>query len=213
MKRRAFIGLIGASALSMPFILGEAGIGPARRTNRISASKKIPLRIKLPKDVSEVCARVGQASRRVYITGGVALAAAAGLESPYINLLINTPKFSELKNGMFEFGVTPISTPDLPPNFARFTYKDKAYNLINMSFDSYCQLNLSGQQNGFILFAHNFLIYNVKDCTMSDPYDALSEKSGKAFLITPIEQPRSLVHGFEHCLAAMFDGALLGLKT
>jgi hypothetical protein len=31
-------------------------------------------------------------------------------------------------------------------------------------------------------------------------------------LIKPIQQPRTLVHGFEHCLAATFDSALLAVK-
>jgi hypothetical protein len=214
MKRRAFIGLLGASALSMPFILNENGLGSARRNNRISASNKIPLRLKLPKDVAEICGQLGKASRRVYLTGGTAIAAAAGVESPYINLLVNTPKFTELKNSLFQFGVTPVSTADLPGNFARFMYQDKAFNVLNMSFDTYTLLNVTGQEHGLILFAHNFLMYNVKDSSMIDPYDALKAKSadGKNFLMMPIQQPKTLLHGFEHCLAATFDSALLGLQ-
>jgi hypothetical protein len=55
-------------------------------------------------------------------------------------------------------------------------YKDRAYNLLNLSFDTYTQLSLAGQQDGLILFAHNFLMYSVKDSSMLDPYDALKGK-------------------------------------
>ena len=213
MKRRAFLGLLGASALSMPFILSQSGPGTGRR-NRISAAKKIPMRLKLPRDVTSVTAQLGASSRRVYLLGGTAAATVAGVDSPYHTLLINTPKFSELKNSLFEFGVTPLSTPSLPGNFARFMYEDRAYNILNLGFDKYTQSSVAGQENGLILFAHNFLIYNVKDCFMLDPYDALKSKSpnGKAFLLKPIEQPKTLLHGFEHCLAATFDCNLLGLR-
>lgn len=214
MKRRAFIGLLGASALSMPFILSEHGLGKSRRNNRISATNKIPLRLKLPKDVSEITAQLGASSRRIYLLGGTAAAAAAGVNSPYYNLLINTPKFAELKNSLFKFGVTPVSTADLPANFARFMFQDKAYNVLNLGFDTYTQLSVAGQESGLILYAHNFLMYNVKDCFMLDPYDAMKSKSadGKAFLLKPLQQPRTLLHGFEHCLAATFDCSLLGLR-
>jgi hypothetical protein len=215
MKRRAFIGLIGASALSMPFIFNGSGLGSSSRNNRIAATtKKIPMRLKLPADVQDICAHLGTKSRRVHLLGGTAIAAAAGVESPFVNLLIDTPKFAELKQSLFEFGVSPISTAELPGNFARFTYQDKSYNLLNMDFDAYTLLSVAGQDNGLILFAHNFLIYNVKDGSMLDPYGALSTRSadGKSYLIKPIQQPKTLLSGFEHCLAATFDQALLGLK-
>jgi len=194
----------------MPFFLGEQGLGRGSR-NKISAAKKIPMRLKLPRDVTAITAQLGASSRRIYLLGGTAAAVAAGVESPYYNLLINTPKFSELKNSLFDFGVTPVSTPDLPGNFARFMHQDRTYNVLNLSFDNYAQCS-AGQEEGGILFAHNFLIYNVKDCFMLDPYDALKAKTanGKAFLLKPIQQPKSLLHGFDYCLAATFDCGLLG---
>jgi hypothetical protein len=215
MKRRAFIGLLGASALSMPFILSQHGLGVAKRNGRMAAMKKVPLKVKLPRDVKEITTLLGAKSRDLYLLGGPALAAAAGVNLPYVNLLMDTTKFSELKKSLFEFGVSPISTADLPANFVRFTYRDKGFNVLNMNVDTYAQMSMAGQENGLILFAHNFLMYNVKESFMLDPYDALTARSenGKAFLIKPIQQPRTLLHGFEHCLAATFDRALLGLET
>lgn len=214
MKRRAFIGLLGASALSMPFILGQNGPGTGSR-NRISAAKKIPMRLRLPRDVTAVAAQLGASSRRVYLLGGTAAAAAMGVDSPYYSFLINTPKFPELKNSLFEFGVSPLSTPALPANFARFMHEDRAYNLLNLGFEQYTQSSAAGQENGLVLFAHNFLIYNIKDCFMLDPFDALKARTanGKAVLLKPIQSPNTLVHGFDHCLAATFDCALLGLRS
>jgi hypothetical protein len=214
MKRRAFIGLIGASALSVPFILSDHGLGSSRRNNRITTTKKIPMRLKLPADVEEIIAQLGTKSKGVKLLGGTAIAAAAGLDLPYLNLLIDTPKFAELKQSIFKFGVTPISTTALPGNFARFMYQDRSYNLVNMELDTYTLLSVTNQENGLILFAHNYLIYDAKQGFMLDPYDALQAKSedGKSFLIKPIQQPKNLLHGFEHYLAATFDGALLGLK-
>jgi len=199
----------------MPFILGELGLGLGRHNTRATAAKnRIPLRLKLPKDVTQVTALLGQASKGVYLLGGTAIAAAAGVESPYINLLIDSRKLPELKKSLFAFGVSPVSTADLPASFVRFIYHDKAYNVLNMNFDTYLQLSMTGQENGLILFAHNFLVYSIKDAFVLDPYGALGFKTagGKAFLIKPLQQPKTLLQGLEHCLAATFDRALLGLK-
>jgi len=213
MKRRAFIGLIGASALSLPFILGETGWGPGGRHHRITANK-IPLRLNLPKDVETIVAKLGEKSKGVRLLGGPAIAAAAGLEPPYANLLMDTPHFTTVKQSLFEFGVTPISTPGLPGNFARFLYQDRSYNVVNMPFDHYAMQSLSGQQNELILFAHSFLIYDIQEGCMLDPYEALQAKSadGKSYVLKPVKQPKSLLQGFDQYLAATFDVALLGLK-
>jgi len=213
MKRRAFIGLLGASALSLPFILGETGLGWGGAHNRLIANK-IPRRLKLPPDVKTILAQLGKKSKEVHLLGGPIIAAVAGLELPYVNLLMDTPHFTAVKQSLFEFGVTPISTPALPGNFARFLYQDRSYNVVNMAFDDYAMQSLNGQQNELILFAHSFLIYNVKDGWMLDPYDALQAKSadGKSYVLKPVNQPKSLLQGFDQYLAATFDVALLGLK-
>ncbi len=216
MKRRQFIGLLGASSLSLPFLSGELGLGLGRHNTRPAASKsKIPLRLKLPKDLTELSNLLGQASKGVYLLGGTALAVAAGVDAPYVNLLIDSQKLSELKKGLFDFGVTPVSTADLPAHFVRFIYQDRAYNVLNMDIEAYLQMSMTGQENGLILFAHNFLVYSIKEAFALDPYGALGAKTadGKSFLIKPLQQPRTLVQGFEHCLAATFDRALLGLKA
>jgi len=215
MKRREFIGLLGASALSVPFILGERSLGLGRNNIRPTGAKnKIPMALKLPKDVTDVTGLLGGSSKGVYLLGGTAIAAAAKVESQYVNILIDTEKLSDLKKSLFEFGVSPVSTADLPANFLRFVYQDKAYNVLNMNFDTYLQLSMAGQENGLILFSHNFALFSVKDKFMLDPYDALGSKTsdGKSFLIKPLQQPKRLVQGYEHCLAATFDRALLGLK-
>jgi hypothetical protein len=216
MKRRAFIGLLGASALSMPFLLSEHGLGLASRNNRITAKKnKVPLPLNLPADAAEIVTLLGASSRQVYLLGGTAIAAAAGVESSYLNLLIDTRKLPDLKKAMFDFGVTPVSTADLPAHFVRFVHRGKAYNVLNMSLDTYAQLSADGMEKGLILFAHNFLICSLKDGWALDPCGALGSKTadGKEFLIKPLRQPKTLLQGFEHCLAATFDRALLGLQA
>jgi hypothetical protein len=213
MKRREFIGLLGASALSMPFILGERSLGFGGNKIRPTAAKnKIPMALKLPKDVTEVTSLLGESSKGVYLLGGTAIAAVAKVESQYLNILVDTEKLSDLKKALFEFGVAPVSTADLPANFVRFVYQDKAYNVLNMNFDTYLQMSM--QESGLILFSHNFALFSVKDKFMLDPYDALGSKVNgeKSFYIKPLQQPKTLVQGFEHCLAATFDRALLGLK-
>jgi hypothetical protein len=136
------------------------------------------------------------------------------VDLPYVNLLVDTQKFTELKSALFKFGVLPVSTADLPANFVRFMYRDKGYNVLNMSFDAYAQLSAAGQSNGLILFAHNFLVYSVTEGRALDPYGALNSKSadGKSHMIMPLQQPKNLLNGFEHCLAATFDVALLDMK-
>ncbi len=214
MKRRAFIGLLGASAFSLPFILHKQGLGTAKQTAGLSIGDRVPLKLSLPKDLQEITSVLGMRSKGVYLLGGSVIAAAAGVEAPCLNLLIDTKKFTELKKELFQAGVNPVGTSDLPGNFIRFTYKDKAYNVLNMSFDTYSKLSLSGGQTGLILFAHNFLIHSVEGAWALDPYGALKSRSadGKSFLIKPLEQPKTLVSGFEHCLAATFDCAQLGMK-
>ena len=214
MKRRAFIGLLGASALSLPFILSEQGLGLGKRNARTSTKNRIPLRLKLPKDVAEITALLGESSKGVYLLGGTVAAAVAGAEPPYLNLLIDTKKLTSLKQLLFKFGVTPVATADLPGNFIRFIYQDKAYNVLNMSFDTYAQLNAAGRDHNLILFAHNFLVYSVKEAWALDPYAALECRAAdkKSLIIKPLEQPKTLLRGFEHCLAATFDCALLGLQ-
>src|ERR1051325_4476123 len=216
MKRRAFIGLLGASALSMPFILGQNGLGLGRRNARVIAYKnRIPLPLTLPEDAAQVAGLLGARSRSVYLLGGTALAAAAGTGSTYLNLMIEARKLPELKKALFDFGVTPVSTADLSPNFIRFVHQGKAYNVLNLSFDSYAQLSADGMEKGLILFAHNFLICSLKAGWAVDPYGALDSKAAdqKTFSIKPLQQPKTLLQGFEHCLAATFDASLLGLKS
>ena len=200
----------------MPFLLSEHGLGLASRNSRITSKKnRVPLRLELPPDVTEIAQLIGRHSRSVYLLGGTAVAAAAGVESSYLNLLIDTKKLSDLKKSMFEFGVTPVSTADLPAHFVRFIHRGKAYNVLNMGLDTYAQLGADGMEKGLILFAHNFVIASIKEGWAFDPYGALASKSadGKAFLIKPLTQPKTLLQGFEHCLAATFDRSLLGLQS
>lgn len=213
MKRRAFIGILGASALSMPFLLSEHGLGLASRNARLNARKnRVPLRWDLPPDVSQVVSLLNKSSRHVYLLGGTALASAAGAGCPYLNLLIETGKLSELKKAIFDFGVTPVSTADLPAHFVRFIYQGKAYNVLNLGLDTYAQLSADGMEKGLILFAHNFVVGSPKDGWALDPYGALAGKSDQGFRIKPLRQPKALLQGFEHCLAAAFDRCLLGLQ-
>jgi hypothetical protein len=200
----------------MPFILGQNGLGLGRRNARVIAYKnRIPLPLTLPEDAAQVAGLLGARSRSVYLLGGTALAAAAGTGSPYLNLMIEARKLPELKKALFDFGVTPVSTADLSPNFIRFVHQGKAYNVLNLSFDSYAQLSADGMEKGLILFAHNFLICSLKAGWAVDPYGALDSKAAdqKTFSIKPLQQPKTLLQGFEHCLAATFDASLLGLKS
>lgn len=201
----------------MPFILSEHGLGLARRNARLTATRKgkAPFRLELPRDVTELTAFLGERSRGIYLLGGPAIAAAAGVELPYVNLLMDSKSLSEVKRSLFEFGVTPVSTADLPGNFIRFMHRGRAYNVLNLGFDTYAQLSAAGMEKGLILFAHNFLMYSASDQWVLDPYGALECKSGDktGFLIKPLRQPGTLLQGFEHCLAATFDYALLGLRS
>lgn len=208
----------------MPFILGQHGLGLGRRNARIAAYKsKIPLPLQLPTDVGQIAGLLDQSSKHVYLLGSTALAAIAGTDLPYLNLLIDTKKLPELKQTLFDFGVTPVSTADLSANFVRFVHHDRAYNVLNMNFDTYVQANDFGMEKGFLLFAHNFLMYSMKDQYALDPYGALSggadgssarRKNANKITaqIRPLQQPKTLFQGFEHCLAATFDRALFGFQ-
>ena len=215
MKRRTFIGLLGASALSVPFMLAERGLGQAGRTARKGAAKQqTPLRVKLPKDMTRLAEFLGQRSKGVYLLGGGVLAAAGGVEPAYANLLIDSKDFTAVKKSLFDFGVAPVSTADLPRNFIRFVYGDTPYNVLNMNFDTYVELAMTGQENGLIFFAHSYLSYSIDGRYALDPYEALQARTedGKFHLIKPLRQPRTLLHGFDHCLAATFDQSLFGLQ-
>jgi hypothetical protein len=214
MKRRTFIGLLGASALSAPFMLMERNLGLAGASRATASTKKIPRRFKLPGDVLDVASVLDKNSKGAFMVGGPAIAAAAGVDLQYVNFLVDSKQFTQLKKELFAFGVKPVSTADMPSHFIRFTHEEKAYNVMNMEFQTYMELTTTGQENGLILFAHNYLVYSMSGGYVIDPYGALEAKSsgGKSYLIKPLRQPRTTVHAFDHYLAATFDRALLGVK-
>ncbi|MEI6076263.1 MAG: hypothetical protein WCS94_11850 [Verrucomicrobiota bacterium] len=215
MKRRAFIKTLGASALSMPFLISQLSSVVGQGGSGASAGRgKLPLRLKLPEDSARVTDVFGGRGDGIYLLGGPVLALKQGVQPPYLNLLVDTSKFQQMKQAICKLGVSPVSTPDLPGNFIRFGYGEQAYNVLNLDLGSYLQMNAAGKNNGLILFAHNFLVYSVRDNWVLDPHGALQSKGpdDKTLLLKPIQQPKSAIQGLEHCLAAAFDGALLKLQ-
>lgn len=215
MKRRSFVRILGASALSMPFVLTQLGSLRAKGGPAVSSRAKTPLRLKLPAATEEVLGVLKGRSDDLYLLGGSVLATRHGVDVPYVNLLAETDDFQSHKRALYKFGVSPISTPDLPGNFIRFVHNDRGYNVLNLDLGSYSQLNLAGQDNGLILFAHNFLVYSVNGRWVMDPHGALQPRAdGKTTpMLKAIQRPKSVVQGFEHCLAGAFDCNFLKLEV
>ncbi len=216
MKRRTFIQLVGASALGLPFVYSKIGSGagknkPAPTINR----NREPLALRFSTDEAAVIDVLNRRSKTVCLLGGGVLAKAAGTELPYLNLLTDCAQFRRLKTELFEFGVTPVSTAEMPSHFIRFVYQGKPYGVLNMNPLEYERHNVLGRRLELLPVAHNFLVYSAGEQTVVDPYGALKSRGMQSpgFRGKIVELPRSVVAGLETCLAVAFDNTLLGIES
>jgi hypothetical protein len=203
--------MVGASALGLPFLYSQLGSSgwKAKPLNQ----SRTPLDLKFSRDEQGVLAVLRQASKGVYLMGGGVMAKVIGADLPYLNLVVESDQFTKIKDGLFKFGVEPISTPELPGNFIRFVYRDKAYSVINVELDAYLKQNVLGQTVSLVPLAHNFLAYSVSESWVLDPYEALGPNPAKSndLRMKVVHEPDSPVMGLELCLAVSFESALLGL--
>jgi hypothetical protein len=165
-------------------------------------------------DAEKKLARVfSTSSRSLYLFGGPVLARAEKQSSAWMNFLIDSRDFPRLKKRLFEFGVEPISTPEMPGTFIKFRYKETIYNVMNCDIDEFCQLNRLNARVQLVPFAHNFLIYDCKRGEMADPFDSLGVRGeDRKPRIKMVARPRTVIEGFDCVLSGRFEAALLGFQ-
>ncbi len=216
MKRRTFIQLVGASALGLPFVYSKIGSGAGKNKPDPAINRnREPLTLQFSESETAVIEVLNRRAKTVCLLGGGVLAKAAGTELPYLNLLADSAQFRKVKNELFEFGVTPVSTPEMPSHFIRFVYQGKPYSVLNMSRLEYERHNVLGRRIQLLPLAHNFLVYSIGEQTALDPYGALKTRGtqSQGFRAKVVEPPPSVVAGLETCLAVAFDHALLGIES
>jgi len=204
--------MVGASALGLPFLYTQLGSGSW--TGRPLSRARTPLKLDFTPQEAGVLSVLQQQSRGVYLLGGAVLAKCAGNELPFLNLLVDSKNFTQIKNDLFRFGVSPISTPELPSSFIRFVYADQAYSVMNMELDPFLKQNTLGQQLKLLPLAHNFLVFSASESWVLDPYEALQAPGGQsgALRMKLVQEPKSKIMALELCLAMAFDNSLLGLQ-
>jgi len=215
MKRRAFIQLMGASALGLPFLSGQLGSSGWKTKGELTADKaRKPLRLDFGADETGVISVLRRHSTGVYLLGGGVLGKVAGTDLPYLNLLTESKAFGKIKQDLFAFGVAPVSTPEMPENFIRFAYQSKAYSVFCLGLEDFLKQNALGREVPLIPLAHNFLVYSIDGAWAIDPYGALGggQRRGKGCRAKLVLEPGSSVAGLECCLSTAFDTALLGLE-
>ena len=192
-------------------------IGRTGKTRRgpVANRQRKACRLPLAPQEEAVISVLQRRSKGVYLLGGGVAAKAAGTDFPYLNLLVESSAFNKTKNDLFEFGVTPVSTPELPGHFIRFVHAGKSYSALNLELEPFVKQNVLGQQLNLLPLAHNFLVYSVNDAWVLDPYGALESKAGRQdrYRIKVVETPRTPLAGLEVCLAVVFDSSLLGLES
>ncbi len=208
MKRRQFITLVGASALAAPFLVKQIAVRSSKSIPVASRARKA-LEIAATADEQKVLAVLQSHSKGVYLLGGCVIGKVQQRDLPYINLLVNSPAFAQIKQDLFELGVQPVSTPELPASVIRFAFGGKPYSVVNLPLNDYLKQNTLNSELTLIPFAHNFLVYSFTDRWVIDPYDALA---GKEHRIQLLREPASPVAALTCALSGTFDIALLGLK-
>ncbi|HYG24881.1 MAG TPA: hypothetical protein VEH04_19100 [Verrucomicrobiae bacterium] len=209
MKRRQFITLVGASAVAAPFLVKEIAVRRSARAIPAANHERKPVAMAVSADEQRVIEALQGRSKGVYLLGGCVVAKMQQRDLPFINLLVSSQSFSELKRELFVMGVQPVSTPELPPTVIRFTYAGKPYSVVNLPLSEYLKQNTLTSELSLIPFAHNFLVYSLTDQWVIDPYNALA---GKEQRIQLMQDPASPVAALTCALAGTFDMALLGLK-
>jgi hypothetical protein len=208
MKRRQFIALVGASALAAPFLVKQIAVRSSKTPLTANRTRK-PLDLATSADDQKIIGALQAHAKGVYLLGGCVVGKIQKHDLPFVNLLVTSQNFDRIKTDLFELGVTPVSTPELPPSVIRFTYAGLPYSVVNLPLESYLKQNSLSSELSLIPFAHNFLVYSFTDKWVIDPYNALA---GKEHRIQLLREPASAVAGLTCALAGKFDMALLGLK-
>lgn len=213
MKRRTFIALAGASALATPFLVKQIAGRPSKTPIAADRRRK-RLDLTATADEQKVLNVLQASSKGVYLLGGCVIGKVQKRDLAYVNLLVESENFAQIKNDLFKLGVEPVSTPELPASVIRFGFAEKSYSVVNLPLNDFLKQNVPGTELGLIPFAHNFLVYSFTGGWVIDPYAALSAKAtfSKANSIRVLEQPASPVAGLEYAIAASLDMAMLGLK-
>src|ERR1051325_4500201 len=208
MKRRQFITLVGASALAAPFLVKQFAFKSSKTIPTANRERK-PLNLAATADEQKVLAVLQANSKGVYLLGGCVSAKLMKRDLPYVNLLVDSDNFTQIKKELFELGVEPVSTPELPSSVIRFGFAGAPYSVVNLPLNEYLKQNTLSSELGLIPFAHNFLVYSTGERWVIDPYDAIAAKEQRIQLL---QEPASPVAGLTCAFAATFDTALLGLK-
>jgi len=213
MNRRSFIQTLmlsagAVSAAASPFWKQPRSLGLA-----FKHQPKTRLALELTASEAELAKVFRTASRTLYLFGGPVLARAQSQDTPWMNFLVDCRDFRRLKQRLFEFGVEPVSTPEMPGSFIKFIYGDKVCNVMNCDIDEFCQLNRLNARVQLVPFAHNFLIYDCKRRQLTDPFDSLNVRSsGGRPGIKLVARPRTLVEGFDCVLSGRFEAGLFGFE-
>lgn len=212
MKRRHFISLVGASALGAPFLVKQ--LGGSRIVLPSADRSRRSLDLELTVDEQRVVDVLRAHSKGVYLLGGCVVGKLQGRALPYVNLMVESDDFIQIKRELFELGVDPVSTPELPGSIIRFGFRETPYSVVNLTLKEYLATSLSGEGGSVVPFAHNYLVYACHGKWVMDPFGAFAGKSipRKNHRIQLLAKPESAVAGLTCALAATFDVALLGLK-
>jgi thioredoxin reductase len=130
-----------------------------------------------------------------------------------VNLLVQATQWAKLKETLFQFGVQPISTPEMPSNFIKFEHRETVFNVIDGEVDDICHRNSMLAQRGLIPFAHNFLVHELDGHQVYDPRQSLQQvdEDGR-FVIQLLREPRNPLLAFDYMLGSRFECGLLNLK-
>jgi hypothetical protein len=213
MNRRSFIHTLMLSAGAVSASGAQFWKQPRSLGMAFKHQPKVRRTLALSDGEKELAELLGAFSRCLYLFGGPVLARAENQSASWMNFLINSSDFRPLKKKLFDFGVEPISTPEMPGSFIKFRYQDTIYNVMNCGIDEFCQLNRLNARVQLIPFAHNFLIYDSKRAEMTDPFDSLSVRGkDQKPQIKLVARPRTVVEGFDCVLSGRFEAALLGFQ-
>ncbi len=214
MNRRSFLHTFALAAGSATLGGLQAwGREPQMLSLGYRHQKKIPLKISLTSAETKLLRVVGRHSSSSHMFGGPVLSRARGSHPSWVNLLVDSKDFSRMKRKLFEFGVTPLSTPEMPSSFAKFVYEEQVYNVMNSTPDEFCQLNRLQARVQLVPFAHNFLLCDLQRGLAIDPCGALdSQSSSGTPEIVLVAKPRTLGESFDCVLSGRFEAKLLGLS-
>jgi hypothetical protein len=214
MNRRRFLQTVAVATAAAPTVCFGAARAAARATGLTYRHQpKTFLELSFSPAERQLMGLLQQHSRGCYLFGGPVLSKVAGDAPSWVNFLVDCRNFTKLKHALFSFGVTPISTPELPASFAKFLHAGQVFNLMNCQLDEFCQLNRLNSRANLIPFAHNFLIYDPARSELADPGGALTVrgKDGRPQIVL-LAQPRSIAESFDVVLSGRFDCRLLALE-